>query len=283
MSANDTATPMKSQARGPIAWTNVLIFLAICTVGGVWLHGAWSALWEVSHKYQCANNLKHIGVALHAYHDQYGSFPPSYLADPDGKRLHSWRALILPFLDEARGQQGLSGTYSIDEAWDGPNNYPLANEVPRSQRSKLLGYFHCWGDPEHECETSYLAVIGPDTVWPAGQTMSLSQIPCPAETIMLVEVIDSGVKWSEPKDLPITEVAKQVHADQHNDQHERFVNVLYADGSVVYFFERDLEVPEFIQLLLVNGKKSRPDGSFNNWPPSSTCSGSSSTIESASN
>src|SRR5688572_16573457 len=31
----------------------------------------------------CANNLKHIALALHNYHDVYGSLPPAYIADSD--------------------------------------------------------------------------------------------------------------------------------------------------------------------------------------------------------
>ena len=51
-------------------------------------------------RFECANHLKQIGVALHTYHDAYGSFPPAFVADENGKPMHSWRVLLLPFLDE---------------------------------------------------------------------------------------------------------------------------------------------------------------------------------------
>ena len=39
------------------------------------------------------------------------SWPPAYLADRDGKPMHSWRVLILPFLE----QQELYRAYHFDE------------------------------------------------------------------------------------------------------------------------------------------------------------------------
>src|SRR5262245_60216991 len=48
----------------------------------------------------CSNNLKQIGLALHNYHDKYGALPPAYTVDEDGKPLHSWRTLILPFMEQ---------------------------------------------------------------------------------------------------------------------------------------------------------------------------------------
>lgn len=47
----------------------------------------------------CKNNLKQIGLALHNYHETFGSFPPAYLTDSSGAPTLSWRVLILPFID----------------------------------------------------------------------------------------------------------------------------------------------------------------------------------------
>ncbi|MEZ6062675.1 MAG: DUF1559 domain-containing protein [Planctomycetaceae bacterium] len=44
-------------------------------------------------------NLKQIGLALLNYHDIHGSYPPAYIAGDDGRPAHSWRVLILPFID----------------------------------------------------------------------------------------------------------------------------------------------------------------------------------------
>src|SRR5271168_5107175 len=48
---------------------------------------------------ECKNHLKQLALAMHNYHDQYGSFPPAYIADKNGRPMHSWRVLLLPFLE----------------------------------------------------------------------------------------------------------------------------------------------------------------------------------------
>ena len=62
-------------------------------------------------------------MAVANYHETYGCFPPAYVADRDGKPMHSWRVLILPFLE----QRELYNAYNFAEPWDGPNNRKLAD------------------------------------------------------------------------------------------------------------------------------------------------------------
>ncbi|HEY4260168.1 MAG TPA: DUF1559 domain-containing protein, partial [Schlesneria sp.] len=71
---------------------------------------------EAARRTQCKNNLKLIGLALYNYHDLYGAFPPAYTVDRHGKQLHSWRTLILPFLD----QMPLYQKIDLSKPWDDP-------------------------------------------------------------------------------------------------------------------------------------------------------------------
>ena len=72
------------------------------------------------------NNLKQIAMALQCYHQANGCFPPAYIADKTGKPMHSWRVLILPYLD----RDDLYKAYNFTEPWDGPNNKKLATSRP---------------------------------------------------------------------------------------------------------------------------------------------------------
>ena len=55
---------------------------------------------------QCQNNLKQIGLAMHGYHDDVGSFPPGYTSRPSPDPTATspgwgWPAYLLPYVDQA--------------------------------------------------------------------------------------------------------------------------------------------------------------------------------------
>ena len=107
----------------------------------------------------CMENLRQIGIALQAYHDNYQCFPPAYIADDRGRPMHSWRVLLLPFLD----QRDLYAEYRFDEPWDGPHNSKLHDRV--------VANYRCPGgrdDPTspNETDTCYVVVVGPHTAFP---------------------------------------------------------------------------------------------------------------------
>ena len=103
----------------------LLVVIAIIAILVALLLPAVQQAREAARRTQCKNNLKQIGIALHSYHDVYKTFPPAYIPDEDGKPMHSWRVLILPFIE----QQALYEQYDFNEPWDGPNNSQLANVV----------------------------------------------------------------------------------------------------------------------------------------------------------
>ena len=65
---------------------------------------------------------------MHDYHGKNKHFAPAYVADENGKPMHSWRVLLLPMLE----QQALYESYDFDEPWNGPNNSRLLAQTPPS-------------------------------------------------------------------------------------------------------------------------------------------------------
>src|SRR3989442_8806023 len=61
---------------------------------------------EAAARSQCQNNLKQVGLALHAYHDVNKKLPPGGIAQiktpaaPTSEAGLSWQALILPFIEQ---------------------------------------------------------------------------------------------------------------------------------------------------------------------------------------
>ena len=148
----------------------------------------------------CQNNLKQIAMAMMQYETMHGSFPPAYLADKDGKPMHSWRVLLLPYLD----RQDLFRQYRFDEPWDGPNNRKLADKMP--------SIFRCPSDPDRTpSTTSYMVVAGPHTMFPAKRAISTASIrDGSSNTAMVVETVGMDVNWMEPKDLDETALEQGV-------------------------------------------------------------------------
>ncbi|MEZ6143322.1 MAG: DUF1559 domain-containing protein [Zavarzinella sp.] len=89
-----------------------------------------------AHKAQSSNNLKQMGIALHAYHDTYQHFPAGYLADSraatrnpdtwDGPNGWAWGTAILPYIE----QDNLYRQLRLDlPAWDAANTALVAQPV----------------------------------------------------------------------------------------------------------------------------------------------------------
>jgi prepilin-type processing-associated H-X9-DG protein len=178
----------------------------------------------------CSNNLKQIVLALHNYHDVHGCFPPAYIADENGRPMHSWRVLILPYLENP----DFYNQYRFDERWDGPNNRKLAKI--------RMAVFNCPSDHEEPSTmTSYVVVVGPDTAWPGSKPTNLDDFADgPSNTILVVEVKNSGIHWMEPRDLHVVQMAPGVNpkAGQGvSSNHSGGANVAIVDGSVEFLPE----------------------------------------------
>jgi hypothetical protein len=190
-----------------------------------------------------ANNLKHIAIGLHNYHDVWRSLPPAYSCDAAGNPAHSWRVLINPFMESTP----LYSAYNFAEPWNGPNNSRLAKGAAH--------LFHNSTDrTTPQGMTNYVAVVGPGTMWPGKQSLRFAEVKDGMSvTIMVVEISHSDIHWMEPRDLPIEELEAWLDP-KHKPRLGRIEGGLvgYADGSVRYV-ARDATVKELRALLTPAG------------------------------
>lgn len=188
----------------------------------------------------CTMTLKRIGLAMHNYHDVHKCFPPAYIPDKSGKPMHSWRVLLLPYM----GQDALYKRYNLDEPWDSPNNLALAN---------LIGeVYSCSDDPQViPCQTSYVMIVGPGTISDGPTATKLADIKDGASrTIMVVEVSNSAIQWTEPRDLRAEDVTFAINDGTPQgirSQHPGCANVLFCDGTVRTL--RDTADPALIKAM----------------------------------
>ena len=165
--------------------------------------------------------------------------------------MHSWRVALLPHLEES----DLFDQYDFDEPWDGPNNRKLADKAPYNYRCPLE-------DEKSPGTTSYLAIVGEHTAWPGSVPTKLQELPDgSSNTLLLVETHRSGVLWTEPRDLHVTQMARGVNAPagQGISGPHHGANVVFADGSV-HFLSPDV-APEVVEALITidDGRKLNGD------------------------
>lgn len=185
---------------------------------------------EAARRSTCKGHMAQIGLALANYEDMYGCLPPAYIADAQGKPMHSWRVLILPCM----GQDALYARYNFNEPWDGPNNKKL--------HSTLVGVYSCLSDNKNPgTDTSYVAVVGPGTAWPGATSTSKSMVTDGlSNSILLVEVANSGIHWMEPRDLPVAAVSAGINPKSGlgiSSAHPGGVNVSLMDWQHIFLSE----------------------------------------------
>ncbi|MDB5340307.1 MAG: hypothetical protein JWN70_5926 [Planctomycetaceae bacterium] len=215
-------------------------WLAIAILGGFGLVGVTlavngvAALLKFSALSQAVNDAKWIGLALHQYHDQYNSFPPAVVYDDHGVALHSWRALIQPQLTSGIHSERQFPEYDLTKSW---NQQATAN-------SPLLQQFE---DQRYR----FFAVVGPDAAWPRNGTRNIREITDgTSNTILLIGLRHSNVKWQQPLDLTVN--GKTLLLGDRPVDLTKDVFVLRADGGTNYY-EHGIPPDELARLLTIAG------------------------------
>ena len=229
--SNYNAPPAK-QSMSPWAIFGIVLAVALAVLlvcGGILAALLWPAVnrvREVARTASCMSNMKQIGLAMHAYNDANGSFPPAYTTDKDGKPLHSWRVLILPFMD----QEALYSQIKLDEPWDSPHNKQFADKMPPE--------FSCPSDPNQlKGITNYAMLVGPNAISTGPKSRKLTEITDgTANTIMVAETTGGKINWMEPRDLDVETMTFDLNDDttgnEMSSHHPAAVNAIYCDGSV---------------------------------------------------
>jgi prepilin-type processing-associated H-X9-DG protein len=221
--------------QAPSRGANTVVIIAVVAVLGVVLLGGavLAALLiptiiagrEAARRAQCVHNLTQIASAMRSYEVANGCFPPAYIADKYGKPMHSWRVLLLPYL----GQQDLYDRYRFEEPWNSDNN--------RAITDLSIGLFQCPAQPAtKEPTTNYMMVVGPHTISDGPESRKIAEITDGlAHTILVVEVADSAVWWTEPEDLHFDQMTFRINGGKRQEissYHPQGANVAFCDGSV---------------------------------------------------
>lgn len=155
--------------------------------------------------------MKVIWVGLLEYDGHFGKLPPAHLKDSSGRPVLSWRLyagdyglydeatkkLKPPFFSEA--------PFDTESPWDSPSHsryrsayaYAFRSDASRSDETTF---------------TDYVAVLGPDTMWPEGVAVSLKTSN--PNAIVILEWPDSNIDWMEPRDVTVSDVLAWCKSDR---------------------------------------------------------------------
>jgi hypothetical protein len=127
------------------------------------------------------------------YEGKHGRLPPAVVYGEDGKPLHSWRVLILPFIE----QQELYKEFRLDEPWDSPHNIRLLSKMPATyalppRKAKGVPPFH----------TVCKVFVGNGAAFEGREGLRLSRdFPDGTSNTLLVVEAGEPVPWTKPEDL----------------------------------------------------------------------------------
>lgn len=178
------------------------------------------------------NNLRQIGIALHAHHDANQGVPilgigpkGAMLQNATDKPLLSWRVAMLPYIE----QDNLYKQFHLDEPWDSEHNKKLIDKMPKVYSPVVKP-----GKPGY---THLQMVIGPNAMQPPYVRFPASFPDGLSNTIAVVEAAEPVI-WTKPDDvmLPGKEWPKDLKK-KFGGQFPGGFNVVMWDGSI--HFVRD--------------------------------------------
>jgi hypothetical protein len=241
-----------------------IVFVVICVLLAVLIALIRQAR-QAAQQMRCQNNLKQIGLALQNYHDVYKMFPPAIAYAPDGIPMHSWRVHVAPFVV----QNALYDAYNCDEAWNGPANRRLTDEIPDHFGEKYgtmlfdAEYFsyRCPGalSSQNRMCTNYVMLIDDRPGQPNGPPNRPGSVPQakPGDShVVILEIADSDIHWMEPRDVLLSELSFRINDPiaRSPSSHHEGACVLRADGSVEILDET--MTAEYVEKLLT--QQSQP-------------------------
>jgi type II secretory pathway pseudopilin PulG len=215
---NDTI-PKPSSGRG-FRVVELLAALGIIAVLIALLLPATRSAGPAARRVQCVNNLKQIALALHNYEQAHKALPPAYTVDAKGRPLHSWRTLILPYLE----QEPLYRTIDLSKPWNDPAN---AKALEMSHP-----VFRCPEAVGPRNTTTYLAIAAPNGCFIPEESRRLAEITDSYEsTLMVIEAGEENVvPWMAPVDADESLVMSLGPTTKLH--HTGGTNACSVDGSV---------------------------------------------------
>jgi prepilin-type N-terminal cleavage/methylation domain-containing protein len=131
---------VRSPRRG-FTLIELLVVIAIIAILIGLLLPAVQKVREAAARAKCQNNLKQMGIAMHAYHDSVGRFP--YLRSGGGTNRHTWAFLLLPYMEQSTITSAMTTPIAGVSMTDGVNNFSSNHATVNAAIQASVSVFLC--------------------------------------------------------------------------------------------------------------------------------------------
>lgn len=174
---------------------------------------------EASARAQSANNLKQMGLGVHAVHDASGLLlAPTFTTD--GRPFRSWHFHLLPYVE----QEPLYARFDKSAAWNHPANRPAAE-------TRVKVFLHPEG-PDSQGGYAVTHFAPNARLFDRPRRFTPADFPLgTANTVLAGEAVRDPTPWADPLTMRDPFVGPNRRGGFSGPRPDR-VQVLMADGSV---------------------------------------------------
>lgn len=147
----------------------------------------------VFYRLENTSKLQTLQIATLRYQTERGTLPPAFTVDAAGKPLHSWRVLILPYINDVT--KALYEQIQLDEPWDSPHNRQFAAQTP--------DVFRRPEDAPDSNLAAYSVIVGPNSLYnESGVGVDLLEVAKNPERVALSQALiverKTPIEWTRP-------------------------------------------------------------------------------------
>lgn len=174
-----------------------------------------------------ANNMRQCIIAMHNYHNDFAKMPEAATLK-NGKPMHSWRVMMLPYLEH----DNIYKQVRLDEPWDSESNKKLFESIPMPKV-----YAHPTKTDSDNKTTFYKVFVSKSDINPRagfslGKPITLGQMSVQDGTSNTMAMIEAGppVLWYKPEDIEFDPKAQLPNLV--SPWKDKKVNIGFFDGSI---------------------------------------------------
>lgn len=242
-----TASERSSPGRLKYRWrTRLIILLLLGIVLGAVAVSIQISKWPEAKRLQATrDSFMLTGCSLDHYDELHGHLPPAtrrqtigkptdaWQPNGTGKPLYSWRAEVAQYRDN-----WCQEPFDSSASWDSLANRRFADFPWQFCYDALV----TWDSPQGYSKiTSQMAITGPGTGFGCDGDPPRRLTDIPENTLLLVEVRNSGVHWMQPGDLNIRTMPHTVNAADGrgiSSRHPGGFHVMFADFTTWFLSDK---------------------------------------------